>query len=66
MPHVENVLLRKRFIIESTFDGLKNSMSVEHSRPGSVAHAFVNIPSALTLYSCKLNKSKIKTNFLHP
>jgi len=64
-PYIDKILLRKRFIIESTFNILKTSMNLEHSRHRSVTNAFVNILSALTAYSFKLNKPKIKTNLLH-
>ena len=65
IPHIDKVLLRKRFIIETTFGVLKNSMGMEHTRHRSPHNAFVHILSTLVAYSFKKSKPKIKTNFLH-
>lgn len=64
MPYIDKILLRKRFIIETTFGLLKTSMNLEHSRHRSVTNAFVHIMATLVAYSLKLNKPKIKTNLL--
>lgn len=64
MPYIDKILLRKRFIIETTFGILKTSMNLEHSRHRSVTNAFVHIIATLVAYSFKLNKPKIKTHLL--
>ena len=66
LPHVDKVLLRKRFMIETVFGVLKNSMGLEHTRHRSLHNASVHILSTLVAYSFKKHKSKIKTNLLHP
>ncbi len=60
MPYINKVLLRKRFIIETVFGGLKTDMNLEHSRHRSPTNAFVNIMAALVAYSYKTNKPKIR------
>lgn len=55
-------LLRKRAIIESIFDQLKNICSVEHSRHRSPANYFNNIFAGLIAYNFKEKKPSIKTN----
>jgi hypothetical protein len=41
----EKILLRKRNIIETVFDYLKNKMNLEHTRHRSPINAFVHIIS---------------------
>jgi hypothetical protein len=55
--------LRKRAIIETVFDQLKNICQVEHSRHRSVANYFNNIFSALIAYNFKDKKPSLKNNF---
>jgi SRSO17 transposase len=43
-------LLRKRFVIETVFDQLKNKLAIEHTRHRSVHDFFLNIVSALVAY----------------
>lgn len=66
MPYIDKVLLRKRFIIETTFGLLKTNMALEHSRHRSPINGFVHILATLVAYSFRINKPKIKTNLLHP
>lgn len=66
MPYIDKILLRKRFIIESTFNVLKTSMTLEHSRHRSIINGFVNMLSTLAAYAFKKCKPKIKTNLLKP
>lgn len=47
----DKLLLRKRALIESVNDFLKNICQVEHSRHRSVSNCLVNIFSALIAYS---------------
>jgi hypothetical protein len=51
VPMFEKVMLRKRAIIESVNDFLKNVCQIEHSRHRSPANAFVHMVSALIAYS---------------
>lgn len=53
VPMFEKVMLRKRAIIESVNDFLKNICQIEHSRHRSPVNAFVNMVSALiAILSC--------------
>ena len=47
----DKLLLRKRAIIESVNDFLKNICQIEHSRHRSIDNFFVNLLSALVAYS---------------
>ncbi|MDG4594397.1 MAG: IS982 family transposase [Candidatus Contendobacter sp.] len=47
IPMVDKLLLRKRAIIETINDQLKNIQQVEHTRHRSVVHAMVNVLAAL-------------------
>ena len=64
MPAFDKIMLRKRFIIETIFGVLKNSMNLEHSRHRSPTNALTNIIAALLAYTFKPNKPKIKTNLI--
>ena len=47
MPLVDKLLLRKRAIIESVIDQLKNISQIEHTRHRSPINAFINIIAGL-------------------
>lgn len=47
----EKLLLRRRAVIESVNDFLKNICQIEHSRHRSVDNFFVNLLAALVAYS---------------
>ena len=49
----EKILLRKRAIVESVIDQLKNISQIEHSRHRSPANFLVNVLSGLVAYSFK-------------
>jgi hypothetical protein len=51
MNTMDKVLLRKRAVIESVNDFLKNICQIEHSRHRSTANFFVNLLSGLVAYS---------------
>ena len=51
IPFMERILLRKRAVIESVNDILKNHLEVEHSRHRSIVGFMNNILSALVAYS---------------
>ena len=59
----EKILLRKRNIIETVFDYLKNKMDLEHTRHRSPINAFVHILSTLVAYSLKKSKPSINWSF---
>lgn len=50
MSVAENVLLRKRALIESTNDELKNIAQIEHSIHRSVSNFLVNAVAAIAAY----------------
>ena len=58
----EKKMLRKRSIIETVFDLLKNKFSLEHTRHRSVSNFLVHILSTLAAYSLKTNKPKVNMN----
>ena len=51
MDYTDKLLLRKRAVIESVYDFLKNVCQIEHSRHRSVTGFLVNVVSALVAYS---------------
>ena len=55
---------RKRAVIETIFDQLKNICQIEHSRSRSVINYFNNIFSALIAYNFKDKKPSLKKNFV--
>ncbi len=62
----EKILLRKRSIIETIFDQLKNICQVEHSRHRSKVNFLVNLIGALAAYSLKPTKPAINFNQIQP
>lgn len=64
MAPFEKIMLRKRSIIETVFDYLKNKFEIEHSRHRSPVNAFVHIIATLVSYSLKKSKPKVDMNFL--
>ena len=69
MPMVDKLLLRKRAIIESINDQIKNIQQIEHTRHRSVVNAMVNVLAALVAYTYQprkpsLNLSKNELNLL--
>jgi transposase len=60
MTTKDKILLRKRSVIESVFNILKNNMNLEHTRHRSPANFLVNIISCLVAYQFRTNKPKIK------
>jgi hypothetical protein len=69
MPLADKLLLRKRAIIETINDQIKNIQQVEHTRHRSLVNAMVNVLAALVAYthqSCKpsLNLSKNELKLL--
>ena len=52
-------MLRKRAIIESVTDQLKNISQIEHSRHRSVANCFVNLVAGLVAYTYREKKPSL-------
>jgi hypothetical protein len=50
MPLSDKLLLRKRSILETIIDQLKNISQIEHTRHRSLANLMVNIVAGLTAY----------------
>ena len=50
MPLIDKLLLRKRAIVESVIDQLKNISQIEHTRHRSSTNAFINILAGLIAY----------------
>jgi len=63
-PLDDAIMLRKRAIIETIFDQLKNIFQIEHSRHRSVRNFITNLASALLAYSFIDKKPSIKRNFV--
>jgi len=59
----DKILLRKRAIIESVNDELKNIASIEHSRHRSVNGFLINIVTALVAYSFFTKKPSLNIVF---
>ena len=58
----DKILLRKRSVVESVFNILKNHMNLEHTRHRSPINFLVNTLSCLVAYQFRTNKPKIKNN----
>ncbi len=59
MPVFDKLMLRKRAIIETIHDQLKNISQIQHSRHRSVTNFLVNAISALIAYSHKEKKPSL-------
>lgn len=59
MPLFDKIMLRKRAIIESVIDQLKNISQIEHSRHRSVANYFVNLVAGLIAYTFRDKKPSL-------
>jgi len=59
MPLLDKIMLRKRAIIESVMDQLKNISQIEHSRHRSVADCFVNLLGGLIAYTWREKKPSL-------
>jgi len=63
MPLVDKLLLRKRAIIESVVDQLKNISQIEHTRHRSPLNCFINILAGLIAYCHQPKKPSINIVF---
>ena len=59
LPLMDKIMLRKRAIIESVVDQLKNISQIEHSRHRSVANCFVNLLGGLIAYTWREKKPSL-------
>ena len=59
MPLADQIMLRRRFVIETVLDILKCDMGLEHSRHRSVMNAMVHIRSCLVAYAFRPGKPSI-------
>jgi len=59
LPLLDKIMLRKRAIIESVNDQLKNISQIEHSRHRSVANCFVNLLGGLIAYTWREKKPSL-------
>ena len=64
MPFYDKMMLRKRYIIETINDLLKNTAQIVHSRHWSVANFIINIIAALGAYCFFDNKPKALTGYV--
>lgn len=55
----DKIMLRKRAIIESVIDQLKNISQIEHSRHRSIANCFVNLVAGLVAYTLREKKPSL-------
>ncbi len=60
MNFADKILLRKRYIIETINDQLKNISQIEHSRHRSVLNCIVNILAGLAAYCFQKKKPSIR------
>lgn len=59
IPLFDKLVLRKRFVIETIFDLLKNEFHLEHSRHRSQKNFVVNVLGVLAAYCLRPNKPAI-------
>ncbi|MCR4624015.1 MAG: transposase [Alphaproteobacteria bacterium] len=64
MSFEEKILLRKRSLVETVFDYLKNKFMLEHSRHRSFINMLVHIISTLTAYQLKSTKPSFSAHHL--
>jgi hypothetical protein len=59
MPLIDKILLRKRALIETVNDQLKNISQIEHTRHRSIWNFMVNILGALAAYALQPKKPSL-------
>jgi len=65
LPLADKLLLRKRAIIETINDQLKNISQIEHSRHRSVTNFLVNLVAGLIAYTHQEKKPSLNINHKH-
>lgn len=64
LPLADRLLLRKRAIVETIIDQLKNISQIEHSRHRSVFNYLVNVLCGLIAYSHRPMKPSLGSEYL--
>jgi len=59
LPLIDKLLLRKRYIIETINDQLKNISQIEHSRHRSPVNFVINVLAGLIAYTWQTKKPAI-------
>ena len=62
LPIMDKILLRKRFIIETINDQLKNISQIEHSRHRSPLNFMANLISGLLAYQFQPKKPSLNVS----
>jgi hypothetical protein len=62
MPLLDKILLRKRFLIETVNDQLKNISQIEHTRHRSSMNFYVNLLAGLIHYTHQPKKPSLRFN----
>ena len=65
LPEFDKLVLRKRGIIESVVDQLKNISQIEHTRHRSVYNFFVNLIAGLVAYTWQEKKPSLHLRDRH-
>ena len=60
MPMIDKILLRKRSIIETINDQLKNISQIEHTRHRSIINSMINLLCGLIAYTFQSKKPSIQ------
>lgn len=63
LKKIDQVLLRKRSLIETINDQLKNVFQIEHTRHRSMVNAMLNVISGLVAYSYQSKKPSLDIDF---
>lgn len=64
MPYIDKILLRKRYLVETSYGVMKQDMNLEHTKHRNPINALVSILACLVAYQFKPAKPKIKTNLV--
>jgi len=59
----EKMMLRKRYLVETVFDYLKNKLMLKHTRHRSPTNMLIHIISTLIVYQLKTTKPTISQNY---
>lgn len=59
LPLLDKLLLRKRSLIETVNDQLKNISQIDHSRHRSIANFLVNLVAGLIAYTYQAKKPSL-------
>jgi hypothetical protein len=64
LPLYDRVMLRKRVVIESVNDELKNICQIEHTRHRCFTNFITNLIAGLLVYSFLTKKQSINVDFV--